>query len=635
MNLLDKIAYDTGGYTVQEILSSFCKKIIEIIDLVNKNEEVCDEAHSLIENIRNEVVPELVEDIMKELQDDGYFDSLVNVTLIDQLRTELTTLLNQTITDYTTRLDNFDSKLDTITTREYISLDTFGDTQEAYQQCFDYCNEKGLGILIPSKSFLINEPIILKEQGTYFIKGCNTNMNDGSRVKSKSVLVPKTILFKGELTNNNTTVYMTLQDVRISPENDIDGYAKDGTYVFYNLNLFGLNVYNLTCRNIDVFCQGYVSKASVITNSRVSFIKTALFRGNQFNGCFMADSQITNCYFSGGYPVTLFHGRCVNTTVSNCFFDFFKHMISLEGNKKLDGFKFKDNTIGFFYRWFKENRCDGHIEIIDNKIEACSKQDVLNIRGTNFVVLDTDMELGTYGVFFATTWQNNIHGYETDKCKVHNNRFVSCDNMFTKSNSSTQVDIRNNTHNNVTGITYELSYRKDSLGENASFYCDALDNKVVEELPTISSSGEYFVFNGQRCFLDGREYVLVDYKWVETGNNNVFSKSVTPTYCGSYDGKPLYKRLISGTITVGSTGFKTPINLPEAEILFVDLTHSYWNVNGEVTKFSFNGNIKSGVIDKTINLLAYNSNKVLMYQQEGASSELNIDYVIAVEYTLT
>ena len=114
MNLLDKIAYDTGGYTVQEILSSFCKKILEIIDLVNKNEEVCDESRTILENIRNEVVPDLVDDIMKELQDDGYFDSLVNVTLIEQLRTELTTLLNQTITDFTTRLDNFDSQLDNI-----------------------------------------------------------------------------------------------------------------------------------------------------------------------------------------------------------------------------------------------------------------------------------------------------------------------------------------------------------------------------------------------------------------------------------------------------------------------------------------------------------------------------------------
>ena len=112
MNLLDRMCYDSGGYTVQEILSSFCKKILEIVDLVNKNEEICDESHTIIENIRNEVVPQLVEDIMKELQENGYFDNLVNVTLIENLRTELTTLLNQSITDYISRLDNVNVQLD-------------------------------------------------------------------------------------------------------------------------------------------------------------------------------------------------------------------------------------------------------------------------------------------------------------------------------------------------------------------------------------------------------------------------------------------------------------------------------------------------------------------------------------------
>ena len=91
------MCYDTGGYTVQEILTSFCDKILEIIELANKNEEVCDEAHAIIENIRKEVVPSLVDDIIKEMQDNGYFDKLVNVTLIEKLRTELTTLLNDTI----------------------------------------------------------------------------------------------------------------------------------------------------------------------------------------------------------------------------------------------------------------------------------------------------------------------------------------------------------------------------------------------------------------------------------------------------------------------------------------------------------------------------------------------------------
>ena len=113
-------------YTVQEILSSFCKKIIEIIDLVNKNEEVCNGTHTIIENIRNEVVPDLVDDIMKEMQDNRYFDKLVNVTLFKHLRTELTTLLNDTITDYTTKLNNFDSQLGSKASKE--------ETQNIQQQ---------------------------------------------------------------------------------------------------------------------------------------------------------------------------------------------------------------------------------------------------------------------------------------------------------------------------------------------------------------------------------------------------------------------------------------------------------------------------------------------------------------------
>ena len=167
MNLLDKIAYDTGGYTVQEILSSFCKKIIEIIDLVNKNEEVCDEAHTLIENIRNEVVPPLVEDIMKELQDNGYFDRLVNVNLIEQLRTELTTLLNDAITEHTTRLDNFESQLETIV--QY-NLKDFGavfdgvtDDTHAWERLRDSLSDKGGKLILPIGKTVLKKHIIFEK----------------------------------------------------------------------------------------------------------------------------------------------------------------------------------------------------------------------------------------------------------------------------------------------------------------------------------------------------------------------------------------------------------------------------------------------------------------------------------------
>ena len=125
MNYLDRISYDTGGYTVQEILSSFCKKILEIIDLVNKNEEVCEETYTLIENIRNEVVPDLVDDIIKEMEDNGYFDKLVNVTLIENLRNELNTLLNDAINDFTNRLDNND----TLIADKFLEIQNYLETQ--------------------------------------------------------------------------------------------------------------------------------------------------------------------------------------------------------------------------------------------------------------------------------------------------------------------------------------------------------------------------------------------------------------------------------------------------------------------------------------------------------------------------
>ena len=196
MNYLGRISYDTGGYTVQEILSSFCKKILEIIDLVNKNEELCDDARALIEKIRNEDVPPLVEDIMKELQDNGYFDSLVNVTLIEQLRTEITTLLNDAITDYTTRLDNFNSQLDTIA---YIDVTKFSgeNDNEMLTNAFNYIISLDGKIkkLTSSKVLNLTAPITLDFRGkkgyevdlqiTPLVTGSALTLTNGIGLKAK------------------------------------------------------------------------------------------------------------------------------------------------------------------------------------------------------------------------------------------------------------------------------------------------------------------------------------------------------------------------------------------------------------------------------------------------------------------
>ena len=69
---------------------------------------------------------ELEREISKQLKDkkvsksNGDFDSPVIDNLIENLRTELTTLLNNAITDFTNRLDNFASQL--VTTEHQLEL---------------------------------------------------------------------------------------------------------------------------------------------------------------------------------------------------------------------------------------------------------------------------------------------------------------------------------------------------------------------------------------------------------------------------------------------------------------------------------------------------------------------------------
>ena len=543
--------------------------------------------------------------------------------------------INTNLSGDIARLDgNVQAEIENVMNRESISVDDFGavgdgvtDDTEAFQNCFDYCNDNGYCILVPNKSYFLNNPIVLKEHGTYHIKGCNTSMLDGSRVKSKSLLIPNSILFKGGTLNNNTTVYMTLQDLRIYPKT-IQGYTKDGTYIFYDLNLYGLLMSNVTIRNIDIFSRGYISKASVINNIRVSFVKTALFEGNEYNQTFMADSQITNCYFTGAYPVTLFNGRAVNTTISNCFLDYFKFVQDSRGFANIN-FRFCENTIGIFYRWFADDCCRGHVDIINNTLDHISNEALIQAASTNFVTIDDDMRNGVAGPFVATTWQENIYGYKTDKCKVHGNRFTACDNIFTRSNGIMQVTIKDNTFTDIKNSVCDLSFRDTTSGVDkyGEFYCDWLDNQVVSSLPTIRNGNNVYVFEGQKCILDGVEYQVINEKWVSSLDNNRYD--TTEIKVGMYNGKHLYRKVVTGNFTIATSGFKN-INFPEAETLFFISSHSYW---GDM-KIQFNNIPKTGVYTDSIACMTWhdtNAKRLMLYN--NSNKEITFNFVITVEYT--
>ena len=271
MNLLDRIAYDTGGYTVQEILSSFSKKILEIIDLVNKNEEVCDEARTIIENIRNEVVPDLVDDIMKEMQDKGYFDSLVNVTLIEQLRTELSTLLNNTLTDYTTRLDNVDSQLDSIVNIGVI-VPNYKTSTNKWWEAIEIAKTKGTTLIFPKGTYYLNDVYKEIELDGYTVDFCNSTVYSDILFRLKNSTIKniskynKAIFINGSNSKvQNVTIkhdvdYTLNYGIVIETNsNTIENIIIENSSV-YKANLFGFNIMDKT----NSFSNGVVNNVSYI-----------------------------------------------------------------------------------------------------------------------------------------------------------------------------------------------------------------------------------------------------------------------------------------------------------------------------------------------------------------------------------
>ena len=336
MNLLNRIAYDSGGYTVQEILSSFCKKILEIIELVNKNEEVCEEAHTLIENIRNEVVPDLVDDIMKELQDNGYFDSLVNVTLFEQLRTEITTLLNNAITDYTTRLDNFDSQLvnmekqriQVINIKEVLGT---GDISTKFNELLTKLNDfNSTTIYFPSGEYILQDTTLIsnltiKGDGITSVLKCKNNKPILSILSCENVIV-ENVKLDGE--RSEKLYYEKGDNIRV--ENSTNIKIKN----CYSINALaeGIGFFENSsyCYAINNKCIG-CGHSGIATGSNANHIT---INGNEVNNCggnfisINGDYSICKnnfCYGIGGltsewaYGITL--GQPSTYKANNCIVD--------------------------------------------------------------------------------------------------------------------------------------------------------------------------------------------------------------------------------------------------------------------------------------------------------------------------
>lgn len=98
--------YGYQDYTQLEIDSKLIQKIDEVIDQ-------CNNAFEFVDWLKEQGVPEKVQEIINTMLEDGTLENLININKINQLKTELTNNINQFKTSTNQTLENMNNTVDT------------------------------------------------------------------------------------------------------------------------------------------------------------------------------------------------------------------------------------------------------------------------------------------------------------------------------------------------------------------------------------------------------------------------------------------------------------------------------------------------------------------------------------------
>lgn len=108
INTLQSI-YDFNGITTQEILCQFFEKIQEIIELVNNNELSVQDTIKKFEELtvwcKETGIPDEVVKLFNQYSEEGYFDNLINGTILSEIRNKLEEVL-QMSKNYSSVINN-------------------------------------------------------------------------------------------------------------------------------------------------------------------------------------------------------------------------------------------------------------------------------------------------------------------------------------------------------------------------------------------------------------------------------------------------------------------------------------------------------------------------------------------------
>ena len=102
--------YGCDDYTQLEINSKLIQKIDEVIG-------ECNNAFEFVDWLKEQGVPEKVQEIINTMLNDGTLENLININKLNQLKTELTNNINQFKTSTNQTLENMNNTINEVNTQ--------------------------------------------------------------------------------------------------------------------------------------------------------------------------------------------------------------------------------------------------------------------------------------------------------------------------------------------------------------------------------------------------------------------------------------------------------------------------------------------------------------------------------------
>ena len=396
---------------------------------------------------------------------------------------------------------------------DHVNIKDFGakgdgktDDSTAFQLAFDYINNNGLKLLLPKGNYIINKPIILKDNGTYFVEGRNANINCYIKEKNNCIITCKSEnLFEGELTTKLTGCQIIMLNLHF--------YKDSGTKescLFKNIKLTSSRIYKNSVLGFGSIIKGKIETVTKIYDNFIEGIRDGFLTVSEFDdGSNLVDSEIYNNYLNGMADSNIIMFQLsfpAYSIIHDNFIDFCKYVFD-SSQDKLWNLRIYNNTFDYCFRFVKENKFIRYSHFTNNKFSKFSKKYI-----SSFPNADEDMQNKEWGVFITTLFKY---------CNVESSLVESCDNFFKcNGNSICIVKITKTiyTPDNTPRCYYEVALTSD---KNDTFI-DELEYKVYTTFPT-SPSGKSLFYNNQLIIYNNKILRFYNNKFYDMTGNEVSS----------------------------------------------------------------------------------------------------------------